>query len=85
MLAVKDGKVQRNPVSGVKFLAEVKRTRFFNQSELDGIRNHLAEPHWHMVAFAVAGVRRGALLVCSVPCSQKPRVVPWWRPGGVGV
>jgi len=30
-------------------------------------------------------VRRGALLVCSVPCSQKPRVVPWWRPGGVGV
>ena len=59
MLAVKDGKVQRNPVSGVKFLAEVKRTRFFNQSELDGIRNHLAEPHWHMVAFAVeTGLRR---------------------------
>ena len=30
MLAVKDGKLTQNPVSGLKFFPELKRTRFFS-------------------------------------------------------
>ena len=31
MLAVKDGKLTQNPVSGLKFFPEVKRTRFLSE------------------------------------------------------
>jgi integrase len=60
MLAVKDGKLPRNAVSGLKFLPEAKRTRFFSETELMALRNAMAPVDWALVAFAVeAGLRRG--------------------------
>lgn len=91
MLAVTDGKLQRNPVSGVKSLPEVKRTRFFSQEELDALRTHLADMHWKVVALAVeTGLRRGeqfqlrwdqvdlenGVLTIPLPKGDKTRHVP---------
>ncbi len=38
MLAVKDSKLTQNPVSGLKFFPEVKRTRFLSEDELARLR-----------------------------------------------
>jgi integrase len=59
MVAVKDGKLTRNPVSSVKFFPEVKRTRFLTGEELDRLRGVMSSVDWKLVAFAVeTGLRR---------------------------
>lgn len=45
MLAVKDGKLARNPVSGVSFLPEERRTRFLNDTELATLETIMAPAH----------------------------------------
>ncbi len=58
-LAVKDGKIDRNPVCGVKFFPEVQRTRFYSDAELTKLRKLMAVTDWSVVAFAVeTGLRR---------------------------
>ena len=60
MLAVKDGKLIQNSVSSLKFLPEVKRTRFLTSEELDRIRGVMTPDDWKLVAFAIeTGLRRG--------------------------
>jgi len=59
MLAVKDGKLARNPVSGLSFLPEERRTRFLADTELANLEKIMAPAHWKVVAFAVeTGLRR---------------------------
>lgn len=59
MLALKDGKLTRNPVSGVTFLPEERRTRFLNEHELAQLEQLMPAEHWRLVAFAVeTGMRR---------------------------
>lgn len=60
MLAVKDGKLTQNPVSGLKFFPEMKRTRFFSGDELERLHGVMAKSDWKLVAFAIeTGLRRG--------------------------
>ena len=60
MLAVKDGKLTQNPVSGLKFFPEVKRTRWLAGDELERLRNVMQHSEWKLVAFAIeTGLRRG--------------------------
>ena len=59
MLAVKDGKLTQNPVSGLKFFPEVKRTRFLAGDELERLQGVMNENDWKLVAFAIeTGLRR---------------------------
>ena len=59
MLAVKDGKLTRNPVSSVKFLPEVRRTRFLTDEELFQLEQIMPPAAWKLVAFAIeTGMRR---------------------------
>jgi len=60
MLAVKDGQLTQNPVSGLKFFPEVKRTRFLSGDELARLRGVMQLSDWKLVAFAIeTGLRRG--------------------------
>jgi integrase len=60
MLAVKDSKLTQNPVSGLKFFPEVKRTRFLSDDELARLRGVMQQDAWKSVAFAIeTGLRRG--------------------------
>jgi len=60
MLAVKDSKLTQNPVSGLKFFPEVKRTRFLSEDELARLRGVMQQGDWELVAFAIeTGLRRG--------------------------
>ncbi len=60
MLAVKDGKLTQNPVSGLKFFPEVKRTRWLAGDELERLRGVMQHRDWKLVAFAIeTGLRRG--------------------------
>ncbi len=60
MLAVKDSKLTQNPVSGLKFFPEVKRTRFLAEDELVRLRGVMQQGDWELVAFAIeTGLRRG--------------------------
>lgn len=59
MLAVKDGKLTRNPVSDIKFLPEERRTRFLTDGELATIEKIMPPKDWKLVAFAIeTGLRR---------------------------
>ena len=59
MIAVKDGKLMRNPVSAVRFLPEEHRTRFLSDEEIAHLRQHISTEHWKAVAFAIeTGLRR---------------------------
>jgi integrase len=59
MLAVKDGKLARNPVSGVSFFPEERRTRYLNDAELTNLEKIINPLHWKLVAFAIeTGLRR---------------------------
>ena len=59
-LAIKDGKVDRNPVSGIKFFPEQHRTRFLSEQELVSLRNVLTPETWTWVCFAIeTGLRQG--------------------------
>jgi integrase len=60
MLAMKEGWINRNPVSGVKFFPEVNRTRFLNDDELHRLQNVMSAEDWKLVAFAIeTGLRQG--------------------------
>jgi integrase len=60
MLAVKDDKLTKNPVSSLKFFPEANRTRFLTTEELDRLRGVMTPDDWKLVAFAVeTGLRRG--------------------------
>ena len=60
MLAMKEGWISRNPVSGIRFFPEVNRTRFLNEDELTRLKNVMASEDWHLVAFAIeTGLRQG--------------------------
>jgi integrase len=59
-LAVQDGLLHRNPVSGVKFFPEARRTRFLSDAELNHLQEIMSADDWKIVAFAVeTGLRRG--------------------------
>jgi integrase len=59
MLAVKDGKLVRNPVSGIKFLPEERRTRFLTEGQLTKLEKVMPVQYWKLVAFAIeTGLRR---------------------------
>ena len=59
MVAVKDGKLARNPVSGIKFLPEERRTRFLTDGELTQLEKVMPVQDWKLVAFAIeTGLRR---------------------------
>jgi integrase len=59
MLAVKDGKLTMNPVSGIKFLPEERRTRFLTDVELTQLETVMPVQYWKLVAFAIeTGLRR---------------------------
>ncbi len=59
MLAVKDGKLTSNPVSGLKFFPESTRTRFLSGDELKRLQGVMSKSDWKLVAFAVeTGLRR---------------------------
>ena len=91
MLAVKDGKLTQNPVSGLKFFPEVKRTRFLSDEELTRLRGMMQPRDWELVAFAIeTGLRRGeqfglrwdqvdlenSVLTLPLPKGGKTRHVP---------
>ena len=60
MVAVKDGKLNRNPVSGLKFFPEERRTRYFSDVELKNLQTVMKPKEWAVVAFAIeTGLRRG--------------------------
>jgi len=60
MLAVKDDKLTKNPVSSLKFFPEANRTRFLTSEELERLRGVMFPNDWKLVAFAVeTGLRRG--------------------------
>ena len=59
MMAIKDGKLTRNPVSAMRFLPEEHRTRFLTDQELMQLRQHVPAHYWSFIAFAVeTGMRR---------------------------
>jgi hypothetical protein len=61
-LAIKDGKLVRNPVSGIKFFPEQNRTRFLSEQELVSLRNVLTLEAWSWVCLAVeSGMRQSEL------------------------
>ncbi|GKS58182.1 hypothetical protein YTPLAS18_17090 [Nitrospira sp.] len=58
-LAAKDGKLMRNPLSGIKFFPEMKRTRFLSGEELSRLQGVMVPTDWRLVAFAIeTGLRR---------------------------
>jgi len=91
MLAVKDGKLTQNPVSGLKFFPEVRRTRFLTSDELERLRGVMQPSDWKLVAFAIeTGLRReeqfrlrwdqidleNGMLTLPLPKGGKTRYVP---------
>ncbi len=91
MLAMKEGWIDRNPVSGVKFFPEVNRTRFLNDDELTRLRNLMEPEDWKLIAFAIeTGLRQAeqfglrwdqvdfenGILTIPMPKGGKTRHVP---------
>ena len=59
MMAVNDGKLTRNPMSGVKFFPEAHRVRFFSDDELRHLHRLIESSNWKVVAFALeTGLRK---------------------------
>ncbi len=59
MVAMKEGNLEVNPVSSVKFFPEENRTRFLTDQELLNLHHHLDPDDWKVVAFALeTGLRR---------------------------
>jgi integrase len=52
-LAVQEGKLDRHPMKGIKFLPEAQRDRFFTDDELGHLRGLLPTQEWRAVAFAL--------------------------------
>jgi len=59
-LAVKDGKIDRNPVCSVKFSPEPQgRLRFLSEEEIKTLKEKMAPDDWKMVAFSLeTGLRQ---------------------------
>jgi len=58
-IAVRDGKIGRNPVSGVKFFPESNRTRFLSDEEVKSLKAVMNPDNFKRVAFAInTGLRR---------------------------
>jgi integrase len=55
MIAMKDGRLDRNPVCGIKFFPESNRTRFFNDEELGRLKGVMEPEDWKLVEFAIEG------------------------------
>ena len=53
MVAVKDGILDRNPVSSLKFFPEEKRTRYLTDEELIQLKGVMDLKNWQLVAFAI--------------------------------
>jgi len=53
MIAVQDGKLTRNPVSGVKFFSESNRVRFFRDDELRHLHCLIDPNNWKVTAFGL--------------------------------
>ena len=94
MLAVKEGWISRNPVSGIRFFPESNRTRFLNEDELTRLQNVMGSADWNLVAFAIeTGLRQGeqfslrwdqvdlenGVLTLPMPKGGKTRHVPLSR------
>ena len=90
-LAVKDQHLSRNPVSGITFFPETKRTRYFSDDELTKLHSHMEIAEWGIVAFAIeTGLRReeqfslrwdqvcmeSSLITLPMPKGGKTRYVP---------
>ena len=90
-LAVKDGKLMRNPVGGVTFFPESNRTRFLSDEELSRLKAHMDANDWKLVAFAIeTGLRQGeqfplrwewvdlenSVLTIPMPKGKRTRHVP---------
>jgi integrase len=59
MLAMKDGKLTNNPVTGVKFFPESHKVRYFTDDELRNLHEKIHFVDWKLVAFAIEpGLRR---------------------------
>jgi len=91
MLAVKDGKLDRNPMAGVTFFPEAVKTRFLYDEEITRLRDLMKPRDWEMVAFAIeTGLRRSEqfrlrweqvdlenrVLALPMPKGGKSRYVP---------
>ena len=91
MLAVKDGMLNRNPVSGLKFFPEPKRTRYLSEEELHHLQGVMKPEDLRLVLFAIeTGLRRGeqfklkwsqvsletSILTIPLPKGGKTRHVP---------
>ena len=60
-VALREGKIEKNPVVGVKFFKEpAGRLRFLTEGEEQRLKEVMAPKHWGMVNFALnTGLRRG--------------------------
>ena len=67
--SIHDGKVLRNPVSGVSFFPEQHRTRFCSEEELTRLHGLLQPKDWFLVAFAIeTGLRRSEMFNLKWNC-----------------
>ncbi len=64
MLAIKDGKLDRNPMAGVTFFPEAVRTRFLHDEEIVRLRDLMQEADWKIVAFAIETALRRSEQFC---------------------
>jgi integrase len=91
MVEIRDGKLERNPITGLRFLPEEKTTRFFSDDELNTLKKEIPAPDWKLIEFAVeTGLRREeqfrlrwdqvdletAILTIPLPKGGKTRHVP---------
>jgi len=90
-LALRDDKIARNPVVGIKLFPEVTKTRFVSEAELIRLQAVMDPKDWKLVALAVeTGLRREeqfrlrwdqvdlevGLLTLPMPKGGKTRYVP---------
>jgi len=62
-LAIQEGKIDRSPTKGMKFLPEPMKDRVFSDEELQHLQQLLPEREWRAVAFALGtGMRLGEQL-----------------------
>src|SRR5438128_12666041 len=57
-LAVQDGLLQRNPITGIRFFPEEITTRFFDDQELNRIQELMKPDNWKLAHFAIETMLR---------------------------
>jgi integrase len=68
-LAIKDGLMARNPMSGVKFFPEQHRTRFLSEPELRSLHGVMQAGDWRLVALALEiGLRQSEMFGLRWDC-----------------